>query len=232
MTANSANAITWWAVASAFGGTIIGGIISTFVAFIIQQRSFEATKRQRAEDRHEARKALAYSMFFKMIRIHSSIVLLGKGNRESIAAAEANGVAGDYWQKVIPHGNLPPRVTFTADEMALLLSLDFNIFNEIAAYDDIHNSLVDLFAEYARRRVAVMERFGAKMSGSTGTTSLTREEAEWLAPRAHELNSLAKAMLDRAEADSKESRDLLLKLHSLFVKHFGLNPKLEFKEPT
>jgi hypothetical protein len=224
------DAITWWALVSALGGSLIGGTISTIVAFVVQSRSFKAEKKQRDEDRYEIKKAQAYSLFFKMVRIHSSIVLLGEGNAESLKRADEKGFKGALWQKILAHGNLPPPVKFTSEEMALVLSFDIDLFNDLGPYDDIHNSFLDLFSEYARRRSAITEKFGAKkMDGDTGTTSLTKEEYEWMTPRAHELNGLAQMMLQRAEHDSKESRDLLTRLHALFVKEFGLNPKLEFK---
>ena len=72
------------------------------------------------------------------------------------------------------------------------MSLDINLFNDLGPYDDIHNSFLDLFAEYARRRSAMTEKFGAKMDGDTGATTLTKEEYEWMAPLAHELNGLAR----------------------------------------
>ena len=109
MATNPQDAITWWALVSAFGGSLIGGTISAVVAFIVQKRNFDAAKRQRAEDRRETRKAQAYSLFLKMVRIHSSIVLLGQGNAESLKRANEKGLKGDLWQKILPHGNFPRR---------------------------------------------------------------------------------------------------------------------------
>jgi hypothetical protein len=172
--------ITWWAVASAFGGTIIGGGIS----FFLQRLNLAEARKQRAKERFEARKALAYSLFFKMVRIHSSIVIIQKAIAESIAKAESAGFKGILWQKVIPFGNLPGSVKFVSDEMALVLSLDYDLFNAIGPFDDIHNSLIDLVSNYGQKRGAMMEKFGAKMSGGLGATTLTKEEAEWMAPRA------------------------------------------------
>ena len=48
---NTATAITWWAVASAFGGAIIGGGIS----YILQRMNLRAAKKQREEDRMHVR---------------------------------------------------------------------------------------------------------------------------------------------------------------------------------
>jgi hypothetical protein len=78
----------------------------------------------------------------------------------------------------------------------------------------------------------IVKKFGAdKMEGATGSTTLSAQEVAWLTPRAYELNSLAADMVERAQHDRVESKGLLERIHTLFVKEFGLNPKLEFREP-
>ena len=136
------------------------------------------------------------------------------------------------WQTVLPKGNLPPRVKFSSDEMALLLSLDIDLFNDVGPYDDIHNSLLDLFDLYRAKRNSMTEKFGAKISGPTGTTTLTKEEAEWVSPRVFELNGLVNTIIQRTEHDSPESKALLERMHALFVKEFQFSPRLEFKNPN
>jgi hypothetical protein len=220
---------TAWAVFSVIGGTIIGSSISTFVAFYTQNKNLKAAKVQRDADRFENRKAQAYSLLFKMIRIQSTIALLERDVTASLAKAEASGLTGKLWQKITPFGNLPPRVKFTSEEMALVLSLDFNLFNDLGPYDDIHNSMLDLVELFRTKRHALMEKFGAKMTGAVGTTGLTQEEYDWFAPRAFELEGVAEIMVERAAHDASESRDLLVRLHALFVKEFKINPTLEFK---
>jgi hypothetical protein len=220
--------IPWSSAAS----IIFGAAISAIVAYLLQRNSFAEARRQKERDRFEVRKAQAYSLFFKMIRIHSTIVLLGKGVSDSISEADAKGLQGALWQKVRPPGNLPPRVKFTSDEMALLLSMDIALFNDTGPYDDIHNSLLDLFELYSTKRHTLMERFGAKMNGAIGTTGLTQTELDWMSPRAFELSGLAGVMLQRTEHDSVEAKGLLERMHALFVKHFKLNPRLEYKVPT
>jgi hypothetical protein len=88
-----------------------------------------------------------------------------------------------------------------------------------------------LFDLYRTKRDALIERFGAKMSGSVGATALTKDEGDWVAPRAYELNNLVQTMIQRTGRDSDESKGLLQRMHALFVKEFKLNPKLEFKKP-
>jgi hypothetical protein len=228
--AEPSSTITAWAVFSAIGGSIVGSVLGGCISYFLQRKNLAAAKEQREADRYEVRKSLAYALFFKMIRIHSTIALLDRDNSATLTKMKTEHFTGALWQRMLGHGNLPPTVKFTTDEMALLLSLDPQLFNELGPYDDVHNSLLDLFALYAQQRHAMMEKFGAKMNGAIGTTELTKEDAEWFAPRAYSLNELAKTMVQRTEHDSKESRALLQKLHALFVKSFGLNPKLEFKE--
>jgi hypothetical protein len=223
---------TTWAVFSVIGGSLVGAVISAGVSFMIQRANLKAAKAQREEDRFETRKAHAYSFLFKMIRIHSSIAQLSKAMVDTIKEAEADGINGTLWQKLIPMGNLPPRVKFTAEEFTLLLSLDVNLFNEIGPYDDVHNSLLDQAELYGQKRHEMMERFGAKMNGAVGSTVFTAEELEWVSPRAFVLNQLAETLLKQSAHDAAESKNLLTKVHALFVKEFklNLNPELGFKE--
>jgi hypothetical protein len=220
--------ISWSSVAS----IIFGATISAIVGYLLQKNSFAEARRLKEHDRFEVRKALAYSLFFKMIRVHSTIAQLGNAVNESLAKAKADGLEGALWQKIIPMGNMPPRVKFTSDEMALLLSLNFELFNDLGAYDDVQNSLLDMFELYGNQRHTLMEKFGAKMTGRVGVTTLSHEDVEWLEPRAHILNGLAEMMIQRTEHDSAESKALLVRMHALFVKEFMLNPKLEFHEPA
>jgi hypothetical protein len=223
---------TAWAVFSVIGGSLVGAAISASVAFWTQKKNLDAAKAQRDSDWLETRKARAYSMFFKMIRIHSTIAITDASLAKFIQEGKAKGLR-DLWQMILPLGNLPDRVKFTPDEMALLLSLDIDLFNDLGPYDEVHNSLIDIYETYGTRRSAVLEKFGAdRMEGATGSTTLTLAEVAWLTPRAYELNNLATGMVERAEHDRNESKALLERIHALFVKEFGLNPKLEFRDPS
>jgi hypothetical protein len=222
------NAVSWSNIAS----IIFGATISAIVSYLLQRNSFAEARRVKEHERYEVRKAQAYSLFFKMIRIHSNIVLLGKAVSDCVSEADAKGLRdASLWQKIQPIGNVPPRVKFTSDEMALLLSLDIALFNEAGPYDDIHNSILDLFELYHVKRHTLMEKFGATMAGGIGTTGLTQTEFDWISPRAFELNGLAEVILQRTQHDSAEAKGLLEQTHALFVKHFKLNPRLEYKVP-
>src|SRR5438552_1038721 len=113
---------TAWAVFSVIGGSIIGATASTIVAFVIQRRNLTAAKQQREEERLERRKALGYSLLFKMIRLSSDLENLGKAVRQTIEDANSKGFKGSPFQVVQPIVPLPDKISFHPDEMGLVLS--------------------------------------------------------------------------------------------------------------
>lgn len=227
MAENSQNVLTWWAVASAFGGSIIGAAIGGVVNFVLQRRSLKVAKAQRDEDRLDVRKALGYSLLFKMIKVASSLENMGKALRSCFTAAEQEGFTGRPFQIVTPIGPSADRVGFSPEEMALVLSLDDKVFNEIAALDQLHNSTAAIFDLYGERRTTVLEKFGAVMTGSMGSTGLTQEQLDWLAPRAVELDGLVGVMLQRSEEDGARTWQALEHLRDMFEAKLGIKHKLE-----
>jgi hypothetical protein len=218
------------AVFSAIGGSIVGGAISTVVAFVVQKRNLTAAKKQWDEDRLEIRKARGYALLFKMIRIASNIENLGKAMQSSFEEAARRGLKWDPWQIVQPMVPANDPVNFTAEEMALILSIDDKLFNEIASMDQLHNSTAALFDLYGTMRQKVMERFGAVMSGNIGVTGLTQSEHDWLAPRATELNGLIAVLQQRAIEDGKEAWSVLVKLRDSLEKNLGIKHRLERRD--
>ena len=54
-----------------FWSGVIGTVVGGGITFLAQSRGFREQRKQRAEDRLRGQLGLAYSMFFKMMRIHS-----------------------------------------------------------------------------------------------------------------------------------------------------------------
>jgi hypothetical protein len=227
VTADAGTSITAWAVFSALGGSIVGSIVGGVIAYWLQNKSLAATKAQHDDDRFNIRRAQAYSLFVKMIKIHSSIVLLGRSIKEDTAkAAKLNK---QPWQMVLPLGTLPDRVRFLSDEVALLLGLDNSLFNEIGPFDEIQSSLIGMFDTYRIKRAEMMQPFGADMEGAMGTMRMTPDQHRWMAPREFELNQLIEAMVQRTEQDGNESWELIKRLHALLKKEFKLDAPIAQK---
>ncbi len=190
--------------------------------------NLRAARKQREDDRLQKKQAIAYSLLFKTISIVSRLHHVRQSIREMLAEAKAAGYNGEPWSIIRPVVPVPESINFLAEEMALVLSIDDNTFNEVSALDQIHNSTAAVLSLYNTQRAAVMTRFGAEMKGSIGTTKLTQEQAEWLAPRAFELNQMANEFVDRIERDTEKAKTALKNLHAILEKELKLKKKLEF----
>ena len=217
--------ISWASVS----GIVFGAIISAIVSYALQKNSFAEAQRQKEKDRFEVRKALGLSLIFKMVRIASELHQLGTAVKECLERARNAGLRGSPFQAVSSIIPLPDSIHFSPDEMALLLSIDNVLFNELASLDQLHNSTVAIFDTYNVRRNVVLERLGAEMNGHIGITMLTLEQKRWLGPRAVELDDLVKVMVQRTDRDSKEVGAVLEKLQAVISKEFKMNLRFEKK---
>ncbi|SRR6266851_115840 len=215
-------AVSWSGVTSIVFGAAIGAIVS----YALQKNSFAEARRQKEKDRFELRKALGFSLLYKMIQISSELNNSAVAISGSIEAGRRAGLV-DLYQVVQPPVPIADKVKFSPEEMALMLSIDSKLFNQIAALDNLHNSTVSLFEIYLSRRTAVFERFGATMVGNIGTTGLTESEKNWLAPRAVELNGIAQAMFQQATSGAKLTWAALENLRKMLERDFGLKQRLE-----
>jgi hypothetical protein len=223
----------WATVGSALVGTIVGSILSTTSAYFLQRRQFNEAKRQRDADRLEIRKALGYSVLFKAIHITSSFYNINNHFEESFRNTSHPDMAS--WEVLVPFANLPERVTFTPEEKGLLISLgDIELFNELVAFDGVHNSLLDVASTYAKLRRSVTEMLSAEIGESgIGTSSISNELRLKIQPRAYEMDQLVSEMRKWASTDARKSREVLAKLHGVLKKEFGLSNVLEFiDEPS
>lgn len=217
--------ISW----SSAAGVLFGAAISATVSFILQRSSFAEARRQKDKDRREVRKALALSLVFKMIRISSDLNNLGKAVGESIERGKKEGREGTLFQFVPPTIPLPDTVRFSPDEMAWVLSVDNNLFNEMGPLDELHTSTVAIFDLYNVKRDKLLEKLGAQMEGMIGTTFLTPEQKRWFDPRAVELNQLVEIMVQRSQRDAKECWAAFDKLTAVVSKEFDMKLRFEKK---
>jgi hypothetical protein len=212
-----------WASAA---GILFGAFISALVSFTLQRSSFAEARRQKEYDRREVRKALGLALVFKMIRLASELHNLGKAVKECLDEAQKRGFAGSPFQVVMPIVPLPEPIRFLPEEMALILSIDNDLFNEMAALDELHNSTVAIFEIYNSKREAVMERLGAEMDGNMGTTTMNAEQKRWFDPRAYVLNQLVEIMIQRTEQDGQQAWKAFEHLRGTIEKQFDI--KLNF----
>ncbi len=211
----------FWAAVT---GAIIGALAGGGVTWALQ--SMQDRRQRKERDR-----ALARSLIFKLIRIHSDFHGLKKHVDECAANATALSLS-DGWQSLRAIGNLPPRLSFTPEEMSYLLSLkNFNVFNKVVALDVVHSSTIGIFELYAARRSQLTDMLPASsLEGTIGTTTMSPAQFAVFAPRAAELDLLVADIKNRIEEDVKDSREALVQVNTAAAATFGQPLKLEITE--
>ncbi len=210
----------WAAVAGAIVGALAGGGVTWAL------QSMQDRRRRKERDQ-----ALARSLIFKLIRIHSDLQGFKKHVDECATNANAHNLS-QGWQSLRAIANLPPRLSFSPEEMSYLLGLkNFDLFNKVVSLDVVHSSTIGIFEMYAARRTELTDMLPASsMQGAIGTTTMSAAQLAAFVPRATELDLLVADIKGRAEQDSKESRDALLEVNAAAAATFGKPLKLEIKE--
>ncbi len=224
--------ITGWAIVSAFGGAVVGASLGALTSYLLQRQALRAAKVLHDGDRKDLRKAQGYALLFKMIRLCSDLTQLGTPVARAVEKAkQENNSVGPLWPVVMPVLPQCDPIKFSAEEMALVLSLDGNLFNEMAALDDLHKSAIGLFHLYANKRDALTSTLQpTTVTGNVGTILLTKEDSERIKPHSVELDMIIVATIERTTKDGKIAWDCLQKLHLVLEREFDLKHKLELKE--
>jgi hypothetical protein len=214
----------FWA---AIAGAIVGGIIT----FVIQLVALTAAANDRERDSAEKKAALGHALLFKAMQIYSHLRLLNREMKQGLEETGKFGLEGICWQAVRPMANMPEKVHFSTDEMAMLLSLKSDaVFNATVSFDEVHNSTIDIFATYSERRSSLTALLPAEMNGTVGSTELDHRQLALLAPRMFELNALLATMLTRCDQDEREALQILTSLHATLSAKLGMTYKLQPKD--
>jgi len=210
-------------------GVLFGAAISATVSYLLQRNSFAEARRQKELEKREERRALGLNVFTKMMRIASTLEILKRSLEEAFARAERDELKGPPWTIVIPLANFPGKVHFEPKEFTEIMKLDFNLFNDLGPFDDVHNTLLDVFQLYRTDRNALTSTMSAEMKGMLGSTTFTPEEMKRLAPKMAALDTIIDGMVQRTMADSEEAWTILNRLQGALNKEFGLKLRLEKK---
>jgi hypothetical protein len=191
----------WWTFGSTLLGAVVGATVAGVTSYILARQSNKETAAREWAKRRNDDKALAFSLIVKIGEVVSSLASLHHQTEGNIAAAEAEGVDGPLWCKMLPMVGMEKRIHFESQEIAILLPLKMDsTINSLFILDDQHNSLLATMQHYSAKRTAFGERFGADMSGSVGSTTVTIEQYRLAGPPVAELEALAIAI----RTDSKK----------------------------
>src|SRR5690606_18533838 len=105
-----------------------------------------------------------------------------------------------------------------------------NLFNDVAAIDEVHNSTIELFRLYARKRGDLLANLPAEMDGLVGKMRLPVDEARKVLPKMVELNQLIIDLRPRCETRAALSERVLFTLQDVLRRKVGITAKLQVKE--
>ena len=226
--AGAFSSVSWSAVAS----IVFGASISATVSYFLQRNAFAEARRQKETDKRDERRALGLNFFTKMMRVASTIETLRRNLDEAFARARIEKVKAPLWALISPLANLPSKIHFEPKELTEILRLDFALFNDIGPFDDLHNSLLDIFEMYRTERNSLTSTMKAQeMVGALGRAEFTPEEMKLLQPKMVVLDSLIAGMVERTRVDAKEAWTLLQRLQDVLNKEYGVKLSLEIKPP-
>jgi hypothetical protein len=194
--------------------------------------ALRAAANERKQTTAERRSALAHALFFKMIQICSHLHHFNSHLKTSLAPMKKEDVGAAAWAVVLPFANMPDYVRLSADEMALLLSLDNDVFNTVVSFDEIHNSTIDAFKTYSERRLALTAMLPAETNSDVGTTALNPEQWALVSPRMAELNGLIGQLAPQCEKDEREAWAGLVSLQKILNSKLGLTLRVVPKESS
>ena len=179
---------------------------------------------QRRQDKSEKQKALTYSLFLKMVKIHSDIFKLWQHVQEQRQLAQANGAPPDVWGFFRPLASLPTNIKFSSDELALLFAAkDDDAFNAVLSMDEVHASDMANMQTYAEKRDALTQLLpGGVMTGAVGGIDLTEEQFLRFAPFSVQLDMLVADIASSVERHASETEDALGRLHKVITEKLGL----------
>jgi len=193
----------WAALLGAIIGAVVGGVIS----WLIQLDSRRSDRAQKAADRLERQQGLAFSALYKLIAIASHYANYNRHLEESYSAATQDSGVDEPWQFVIPLGDVPSPIEFTAEEVTLFLSLQMNdVFNSLLTLADAHNQMGRLAELYRVKREALTELLPISAFAENNLQSnVAQEQQNRARPLMIELNHIAEAMRTFSARDAAES---------------------------
>jgi hypothetical protein len=179
----------------------------------------------------ERKQGLAHALLFKVIQIHSHLHHFHSHIEDQIRKANEEGFSAKVWQIVTPLSGGPSEVAFTADEMALLLSLkNDDVFNNVISSDEVHNSIIGAFQLYHRLREELLSQIPAQMEGMRGRSELTQQQMLFLGPKMAELEHLIGSMRDNCARDVKSAWQNVLEVQALLKEKLGLSYAIREKQ--
>lgn len=217
-------------LSSEFWAAIVGALVGGGMSAALQVFANRSATKVRLAEANAHLTAQARSLVLKTVKIESDFLQFRKDLEESIALAKQNGIPFG-WRAYRAAANLPREIIFTNDEIAALSACkNDDLFNDVLALDEVHSSVLQIMSLYRTKRFELSDSLPAKMSGSLGTSALTQDEFNKLAPKMAQVDLLANDLASLIEVESSQPMGLSKRLVTAFNDRYGGNMSIELKQ--
>ncbi len=136
-----------------FWSALLGAIIGAIATFWVQRTNLAESRRQRSSELLLRKQTGAYAIVLKLMRIHMDLNGLRKYFESCFAKANSVTPPSEIWQTLQPLANEFAEITFSVDEMTVLLEAGENaLFSEVSIVAPRHKSDIDAFKILTGRR--------------------------------------------------------------------------------
>lgn len=210
---------------SAIAGAVVGGGI----AFAVQMYTLFENRKQKESDYLLADQSIANSLMFKLCRLHADFERLRAHIEDGLQRKVPEGHTNEPWSSVRPWANLPTGITFSSEEMGLLLKLkEGDLFNSIFSLDAVHSALIDILGQLKTERQKLFEKMPSRVIGTALVQiSLSKEEVEPLRIQMDSVNQLVLTAYEWCQQDAKTALDAIEKLQTVLRDKLSWNFKFE-----
>jgi len=173
-------------------GAVLGVAVGGAISFALQIRSFDEARRTRENEEQQKRKALGTSLLFKVIRIYTGLTHIKDHFDECHASKHQFGINVEPFQYVRPILNLPTGEKFSADELALLVSLkDDEVTNTVISLDDIYEAVLGALIALNRFIEVFRTGLAAQFEDELVEIKVPHDELKFVRPKMIDVNSIA-----------------------------------------
>ncbi|AGK58287.1 hypothetical protein HYPDE_33073 [Hyphomicrobium denitrificans 1NES1] len=172
-------------------------------------------------------------MTFKLVKIHSITNGIKRHFDESKSKADADGFEGEPWQIFVSVANTPEPISFSSEEMALVLSLKNDvIFNELMNIDNCHGALLSAINAFNQSRAKLEESIGAVATaideqGQQLSHAIRGKDLDRVRPKMIEVNGLAEALMSATNLELARCDSVLFALNKLLREKCGVAYRVE-----
>ncbi|MEX0827800.1 MAG: hypothetical protein WD005_02500, partial [Haliea sp.] len=204
------------------------------IAYLGQTKLLRENKKLRNDDHLNVQRGLANGLLFKVAIIYSYFGQTYHHMESSLAAIEST--KGDRtkepWEVVRAFANLPAPVTFSSEEMGMLLSLrEDELFNLLFPLDGQHGALLDILNLLNQERTQLFAQIPyLEFEDGNVRFSLDNQQTLALRPSMTLVNELTMTAYDWSRRDFESSQRALIELQRAFTEKLGMKYELKLVE--